>query len=99
MNQNPIFESSQTIIGVCGGAQISDEIYQLVEKLGLLIAEQGFILVCGGLCGTMEAACRLVENLGAEIVQISFLIELNFLKGKEKLNGYDVRSLIEYNSE
>jgi len=49
--------------------------------------------------GTMEAACKLVENLGAEIVQISFLIELNFLKGKEKLNGYDVRSLIEYDSE
>ena len=49
--------------------------------------------------GTMEAACKMVEKLGAEIVQISFLIELNFLKGKEKLNGYDVRSLIEYNSE
>ena len=49
--------------------------------------------------GTMEAACKMVEKLGAEIVQISFLIELKFLKGKEKLNGYYVRSLIEYNSE
>ena len=49
--------------------------------------------------GTMEAACKLVEKLGAEIVQISFLIDLAFLNGKEKLKGYDVHSLIEYDSE
>ena len=49
--------------------------------------------------GTMEAACKLVEKLGAEIVQISFLIDLTFLNGKEKLEGYDVHSLIEYDSE
>ncbi len=46
--------------------------------------------------GTMEAACNLIEKTGAEIVQISFLIDLTFLKGKDKLKGYDVRSLIEY---
>ncbi len=49
--------------------------------------------------GTMEAACKLVEKLGGEIVQISFLIDLPFLKGKEKLSKYEVHSLIEYNSE
>jgi len=49
--------------------------------------------------GTMEAACKLVEKLGAEIVQISFIIDLTFLNGKEKLKGYDVHSLIEYDSE
>ena len=49
--------------------------------------------------GTMEAACKLVEKLGAEIIQISFLIDLAFLKGKEKLKGYKVDSLIEYDSE
>lgn len=49
--------------------------------------------------GTMKAACKLVEKLGAEIVMISFLVELNFLNGIEKLNGYDVHSLIEYDSE
>ena len=49
--------------------------------------------------GTMEAACKLVERLGGEVVQISFLIELTFLKGKEKLMKYDVRSLIQYDSE
>jgi adenine phosphoribosyltransferase len=46
--------------------------------------------------GTMEAACKLVEKLGAEIVQISFLIDLTFLNGKEKLKDYDVKSLMEY---
>ncbi len=49
--------------------------------------------------GTMEAACKLVEKLGAEIVQISFIIDLTFLNGKEKLKGYEVHSLIEYDSE
>ena len=49
--------------------------------------------------GTMEAACKLVEKLGAKVVQISFLIELTFLNGREKLQNYDVRSLITYDSE
>ena len=49
--------------------------------------------------GTMEAACKLVEKLGAEIVQISFIINLTFLNGKEKLKDYEVHSLIEYDSE
>lgn len=49
--------------------------------------------------GTMEAACKLVEKLGGEVVQISFLIELNFLNGREKLKGYDVQSIIQYDSE
>ena len=49
--------------------------------------------------GTMEAACRLIEKLGGVIVQISFLIELTFLKGREKLKKYEVRSLIKYESE
>jgi len=49
--------------------------------------------------GTMEAACKLVEKLGAEVVQISFLIELTFLNGRNKLQGYDIHSLISYDSE
>ncbi len=49
--------------------------------------------------GTMQAACKLVEKLGAEIVQISFLIDLTFIGGGAKLKQYDVRSLIQYDSE
>ncbi len=46
--------------------------------------------------GTMKAACNLVEKLGATVEQISFVIELSFLNGREKLRDYDVRSLIKY---
>ncbi|MFH1528627.1 MAG: adenine phosphoribosyltransferase [Bacteroidota bacterium] len=49
--------------------------------------------------GTMEAACKLVEKLGAQVAQISFLIELSFLNGREKLKKYDVHSLVKYDSE
>ena len=46
--------------------------------------------------GTMKAACNLVEKLGGEIVQISFVIDLTFLNGKDLLKGYEIHSLIEY---
>ena len=46
--------------------------------------------------GTAEAACKLVEQLGAEVVQCNFLLELSFLAGKEKLNGYPMSSLLLY---
>src|SRR6185369_5978685 len=46
--------------------------------------------------GTAAAAATLVEKLGAEILQISFLIELSFLGGREKLKGFPVRSLVVY---
>jgi len=49
--------------------------------------------------GTMEAACKLVEKTGASIAQISFMIELDFLKGREKLKDYEICSLINYDSE
>ena len=46
--------------------------------------------------GTIEAAGRLVEELGGEVVKIIFLMELEGLKGREKLKGYDVESVIHY---
>ena len=46
--------------------------------------------------GTVRAAANLVERLGATVVGISLLIELNFLAGRDKLSGYDVRSLVTY---
>lgn len=49
--------------------------------------------------GTMEAAVKLVERLGGEVSQISFLIELDFLSGRERLSRYDVRSLIHFSAE
>jgi adenine phosphoribosyltransferase len=49
--------------------------------------------------GTMKAACKLVEKLGGKVVGIGFLIELSFLKGREKLKGYPVFTLIDYERE
>lgn len=46
--------------------------------------------------GTMEAAVKLIEKLGGEVVQISFIIELLFLEGRKKLSNYDIQSLIKY---
>jgi adenine phosphoribosyltransferase len=46
--------------------------------------------------GTAKATCNLVEKLGGEVIGLAFAIELNFLKGREKLKGYDVFSLIQY---
>jgi adenine phosphoribosyltransferase len=46
--------------------------------------------------GTAEAAARLLEGLGAEVVAITFLLELGFLGGRERLAGRDVRSLVSY---
>lgn len=49
--------------------------------------------------GTAEAACKLIEKLGGEVVQVSFIIELSFLNGREKLRNYNVNSLINYEDE
>src|SRR5437764_3717265 len=46
--------------------------------------------------GTAAAAAQLVTQAGAEILEISFLIELSVLKGREKLGRYPVRSLVVY---
>ncbi|MHC4661578.1 MAG: adenine phosphoribosyltransferase [Planctomycetota bacterium] len=46
--------------------------------------------------GTMAAACDLVEKQDGNIVGVSFLVELGFLNGREKISKYDIRSLITY---
>ena len=46
--------------------------------------------------GSAEAAVKLVEELGGEVVRLVFVMELAGLEGRKKLDGYDVRSLIAY---
>ena len=46
--------------------------------------------------GTMQATVELVEKCGGTVVGMAVLIELAFLKGRDKLTGYDLRSLIVY---
>ena len=49
--------------------------------------------------GTTEAMCKLMESLGGKVVKIAFLIELEGLKGREKLKDYNVVSIIKYPGE
>ncbi len=46
--------------------------------------------------GTMAATLRLIEQLGGQVVGITFLIELAFLRGREKLKNHPIHSLIIY---
>jgi len=46
--------------------------------------------------GTAKAACNLVEHSGATVAGLAFVIELEFLKGSAKLDGYDYTSLLQY---
>ena len=48
--------------------------------------------------GTALAVCELVEQLGGEVVGCNFLIELSFLRGRERLAGRDVHALLDYDA-
>ena len=69
------------------------EIHKDAIKPGQRVAIVDDLLATGG---TMEAAAKLIEKLGGEVVSMQFLIELEFLNGREKLSQYDVNSLIKY---
>jgi adenine phosphoribosyltransferase len=72
------------------------EIHKDAIQFGERVLLHDDLLATGG---TAKAAANLIEKLGGEVVQISFIIDLSFLKGRDKLKNYDVRSLIEYDSE
>jgi hypothetical protein len=57
-------------IGVIGGAECSPEIYEIAREVGQEIAKNGFALVCGGLGGVMEAACRGAKEGGGITIGI-----------------------------
>ena len=46
--------------------------------------------------GTAGATCELIEKQGGKVVECAFVVELNFLNGRSKLNGRDVFSLVQY---
>ncbi|ADL51815.1 adenine phosphoribosyltransferase [Clostridium cellulovorans] len=69
------------------------EIHKDAIKKGQRVAIVDDLLATGG---TIEAVAKLVEELGGEVVSINFAIELKDLKGREKLQGYNIHSLIEY---
>jgi len=58
------------MIGVIGAGSCNDEIYEMARKIGVGIARGGAILVCGGLGGVMEGACRGAYEAGGQTVGI-----------------------------
>lgn len=69
------------------------EIHCDAIKKGERIILHDDVLATGG---TARTACNLVKKMGAEIVQCNFLIELEFLNGRNKLRSYPVESLLKY---
>lgn len=69
------------------------EIHKDAIKKGARVALVDDLLATGG---TISSAAKLVEQLGGEVVHVGFLIELEFLNGRENLKGYDVSSIIKY---
>ncbi len=63
-----------------------------IEK-GDLVLLHDDVLATGG---TAKAACELIEDLGGKIVQCNFLMELEFLNGRQKISGYDVHSVLKF---
>jgi adenine phosphoribosyltransferase len=46
--------------------------------------------------GTAKAVAGMVESLGGKVAGLGFLIELGFLKGRDRLAGYDLHSVLKY---
>lgn len=64
-----------------------------------VVAPQANILLVDDLLatgGTMEAGCQLIEKAGGKVAGCAFLVELSFLKGRDRLVGQDIFSLLQY---
>ena len=69
------------------------EMHKDAIKPGQRVAVVDDLLATGG---TVEAVAKLIEQAGGEVASLDFVTELTELKGREKLKGYDVMSLVEY---
>jgi adenine phosphoribosyltransferase len=69
------------------------EIHKDAVQPGASVVIADDLLATGG---TSLAAARLVEKIGGKVTALMFVVELDFLKGRERLNGYNVFSLIQY---
>lgn len=69
------------------------EIHEDAIQKGEKVLVHDDVLATGG---TAKAVCQLVEKLGGEVVQCNFIMQLDFLSGKEKLKKYPVASVLNY---
>lgn len=83
-------------VEVSYGLEYGNEILQIHKDA---ISPGQKVLVCDDLLatgGTIAATIKLIEQLGGEVVGTAFLIELSDLKGRNKIEGYDILALMEY---
>ena len=76
--------------------QATIEIHKDAIKPGQKVVLVDDLIATGG---TMEAAAKLVEQLGGEVVKMIFLIELAGLEGRKKLAKYDLASVVSYDGK
>ncbi|MFD2257829.1 adenine phosphoribosyltransferase [Luteolibacter algae] len=69
------------------------EIHQDAVKPGEKVLLVDDLLATGG---TAAAAVKLLDKVGADVIAVSFLIELSFLKGREKIPSHEVKSILHY---
>ena len=69
------------------------EIHKDAIKKGQRVAIVDDLLATGG---TVDAVAKLVEKVGAEVVALDFAIELTELRGRDKLEGYEIMSLVQH---
>ncbi len=74
-----------------GSAELQVHIDAFDENDKVLLIDD--LLATGG---TAKASCELIEKLGAKVVACAFVVELDFLQGREKLQDYEVHSLLHY---
>lgn len=72
------------------------EMHRDAIKPGQKVAVVDDLIATGG---TIEAAIKMIEELGGEVVKVIFLMELAGLKGRERLKDYDVESVICYDGK
>jgi adenine phosphoribosyltransferase len=70
------------------------EIHKDSIKPGQRVAIVDDLLATGG---TVSAVAKLVEEVGGEVVSLDFVIELTDLNGREKIDNYDIMSIVQYN--
>lgn len=73
--------NQEITISVIGGSKIDKSVEDIAHKIGIIIAKVGAILVCGGLLGSMEAACKGAKEAGGTTIGL--------LPGKDKTDAND----------
>ncbi|QQR80478.1 MAG: adenine phosphoribosyltransferase [Deltaproteobacteria bacterium] len=69
------------------------EIHEDAIHAGSRVLVVDDLLATGGTCA---ATCQLVEKSGGKVIECAFVVELNFLKGRDKLKGQEIFSLIQF---